>query len=133
MVAYEAKSVNCRHCHQRVICEALVIKDYVAVRRLRTANTVEITKKGHVVASIWCEGLSIEGKLKGDAISLGSIHITRKAQVEAGLRAATLVIEEGASVRGMMRIGPEQIPEHEARDRRTQSEVLDDLEARFQG
>lgn len=114
MVAREAKSVNCKHCHQRVICEALVIKDYVAVRKLRTANRIEITKKGNVVASLWCEDLLIDGRLKGDAISLGPMRITKRAQVAGELRAMSLTIAEGALVSGVMRIGPDQIPKHEA-------------------
>lgn len=129
-MAREAKSVSCSHCHQRVICEALVIKDYVAVRRLRTANRVHITKKGHVVASVWCEDLAIDGQLRGDAVSLGGLRISRKAVVRGDLRARSLTIEEGARVSGRMRIGPQHIPEHEAMARRTEAEVLDELESR---
>ena len=113
-VAREAKSVNCRHCHQRVICEPLVLKDYVAVRKLRTANAIHITKKGNVVASLWCEDLKVDGRLKGDAISLGGMQISKRAQVQADLRARSLSIADGAELRGEMRIGPEQIPLHEA-------------------
>ena len=114
VVAQEAKSVNCHHCHQRVICEALVIKDYVAVRKLRTANGIQITKKGNVLASIWCEDLAVDGRLKGEAISLGGMRITKKAQVAGELRARTLAIAEGAQVTAVMRIGPEHIPDHDA-------------------
>ncbi|MDA1194554.1 MAG: polymer-forming cytoskeletal protein [Planctomycetota bacterium] len=114
VVAYEAKSVNCSHCHQRVICEALVIRDYVAVRRLRTANTVHITKKGNVLASIWCESLTVDGRLKGEAIALERMTLTRKAEVQGDLRAMCLTVEEGAILSGTMRIGPEHIPQHDA-------------------
>lgn len=114
VVAFQAKSVNCKHCHQRVICEALVLKDYVAVRRLRTANSIHITKKGHVVASVFCEELTVDGRLKGDALVLGAMAISKKAEVKGELRARSLSIAEGANVSGVMRIGPECIPQHEA-------------------
>ena len=113
-MAREAKSVNCRHCHQRVICEALTIKDYVAVRKLRTANRIHITKKGNVVASLWCEDLVVDGRLKGDAIALGSMEVSKRAEIQGDLRATSLRIATGAQLRGVMRIGPEHIPQHEA-------------------
>jgi len=129
VVAGVAKSVSCHHCNARVICEALQIDDYVAVRNLRTANRIHIKKRGHVVAAVWCEDLVVDGKLRGDAIALGAIHITRRALVEGTLRGMSLQLDEGATVRGTMRIGPEHIPEHEARQAPTATEVLDRLES----
>jgi len=128
VVAGVAKSVNCHHCNGRVICEELQIDDYVAVRNLRTANRIHIKKRGHVVAAVWCEDLVVDGKLRGDAIALGAIHLTRRARVEGGLRGTSLQVEEGATVRGVMRIGPEHIPEHEALLAPTATEALDRLE-----
>ena len=113
-MAREAKSVNCHHCHQRVICESLSIKDYVAVRKLRTANAIHITKKGNVVAAIWCEDLVVDGRLKGDSIALGSVRVSKRAQITGGLRARSLSVAEGATLVGEMRIGPEHIPQHDA-------------------
>ncbi len=128
MVADVAKSVSCRHCNGRVICEELQINDYVAVRNLRTANRIHIKKKGHVLAAVWCEDLLVEGRLRGDAIALGHAHITKKALLEGSLRARSVALEEGATVSAVMRIGPEHIPEHEARQAPTPTEVLDQME-----
>jgi hypothetical protein len=111
IVAYQAKSVSCRHCNGRVICERLDIKDYVAVRALRTANTMRLRKKAIVNAALWAEDIEVEGRLTGDAISLGGIHIRRKAQVIGNLRARSLRVEEGATLVGEMRIGARHIPE----------------------
>ena len=110
-VSSAAKSVNCHHCHGRVICEALVLKDYVAVRKLRTANHIHIKKRGNIRAAIWSEGLVIEGRLNGEAIVLGDILVTKRAEVHAHLRARRLVVEEGAVLVGEMRIGPQHIPQ----------------------
>ena len=40
-IAVQAMSVNCRHCHKRVIIEDVKIKTYHAVVRLATAGTVD--------------------------------------------------------------------------------------------
>ena len=113
IVAFEAKSVSCRHCNGRVICERLDIKDYVAVRALRTANTMRLRKKAIVNAALWAEQIDIEGRLTGDAVSLGSIRVGRKAQVLGNLRARSLSVEEGATLVGEVRIGRRHIPEWE--------------------
>lgn len=112
-MAFQAKSVSCKHCNGRVICERLDIKDYVAVRALRTANTMRLRKKAIVNAALWAEQIDIEGRLTGDAISLGAIHVKRKAQIRGNLRARSLSVEEGASLVGEMRIGRRHIPEWE--------------------
>jgi hypothetical protein len=115
IVAYKAQSVCCRHCNGRVVCEPFDIKDYVAVRNLRTANSMRLRKKAIVNAALWAEEIRVEGRLRGDAISLGGILITRTAEVVGGLRALTLVVEEGASLVGEMRIGRRHIPAFDRR------------------
>jgi hypothetical protein len=70
-----AKSVNCRHCHKRVITEALTVKDYVAVRRFETANRLHITKKGIVYAAVRADDLVVDGVLEGSALALGGRHL----------------------------------------------------------
>ena len=109
-----AKSVNCRHCNTRVITEAMVVAEYVAVRRFATANRMRITKKGIVYASVRADALEVEGVLQGDVVSLTSIRITKSAQVKGSLRGASLSLEPGATFVGDVAIGPEQVPTAEA-------------------
>jgi cytoskeletal protein CcmA (bactofilin family) len=109
-----AKSVNCRHCHKRVITEALTVKDYVAVRRFNTANRMHITKKGIVFASVRADDLEVDGVLEGDVVSFGGIHLGKRARVKGDLRALRLSVELGAALVGDVRIGPEQVPELDA-------------------
>lgn len=106
-----AKSVNCRHCNTRVITEAMVVNEYVAVRRFATANRMRITKKGIVYASVRADALEVEGVLQGDAVSLTSIRVAKSAQVKGSLRGATLSLEVGATFVGDVAIGPTQVPE----------------------
>jgi hypothetical protein len=109
--AEEAKSVNCRHCNTRVITEALDVSEYVAVRRVATANRMKIAKKGKVFASVRADDLEIEGFLQGDATSLSGIRIKKSAEVKGSLRAAWLSLEPGATLVGDLRIGPAEVPE----------------------
>lgn len=109
-----AKSVNCRHCHKRVITEALTVKDYVAVRRFNTANRMHITKKGIVFASVRADDLEVDGVLEGNVLSLGAIHLGKRARVKGDLRGLRLSVELGAALVGDVRIGPDQVPELDA-------------------
>jgi LSD1 subclass zinc finger protein len=110
-IATEAKSVSCRHCHTRVVTEALAVKEYVAVRRFATANRMHITKKGIVFAGVRADDLVVDGVLEGDAVALGAIRIGKTARVKGSLRAASLAFDPGATFVGEMRIGPEHVPE----------------------
>lgn len=103
--------MSCPHCHQRVVTEALDVKDYVAVRRFHTANRMCITKKGIVYAAVRADELVVEGVLEGAALSMGAIRIGKKAKVKADLRALRLAFELGAEFEGDVRIGPDQVPE----------------------
>lgn len=133
VVSSEAKSVSCSHCHSRVICERMDVKDYVAVRKFRTANSMHIRKKGIVYASVWAEELTIDGVLKGDATALHGIRLGRKARVTADLRAPSIEIADGAQLAGHVQIGAEFVPELELLRKQLPADVLDELEARMQG
>jgi DNA-directed RNA polymerase subunit RPC12/RpoP len=110
-VAHEAKSVNCQHCNQRVITEAMDVDGYVAVRRFAIANRMRIRKKGKVFAAVRSETLEIEGFLQGDAVSLGPVHLAKTAEVRASIRAPSIEIDVGARFSGELRIGPSLMPE----------------------
>lgn len=110
-IASGAKSVNCRYCHQRVITEPLVVKDYVAMRRLSVANRIRITKKGIVFSAVKADDLQVEGVLEGQAVAWGTIHLKKTARVKAALRARSLAVDVGAQLVGEMRIGPREVPE----------------------
>jgi predicted RNA-binding Zn-ribbon protein involved in translation (DUF1610 family) len=109
----QTKSTSCPGCNSRVITESMKIKDYVAVRHFKVANHLVITKKGHVVAAVRADELEIDGRLRGSALALQGIRVGRRAHVEADLRSTTLVIEDGAEIRGHMTIGPTAVPELE--------------------
>ena len=111
-IATSAKSVNCPHCHTRVITEALDVDGYVAVRRFATANRMHITKKGIVFAAVRADALRVDGTLQGDAVSMTG-H--RARQGREGPRHAPR--RRGSASRtapclsGEVAIGPDEVPE----------------------
>ena len=107
----QAKSVNCPACNQRVICEPVTIKGYVAVRRYPVANRVTITRKGIVYASVRADDLDVDGVLRGEALVLGCCHLRKHARVTAPLRASMLRVDKGASLVGHVHIGPDAVAE----------------------
>lgn len=113
-VAPEAKSVNCPHCHTRVVTEAMEVSGYVAVSRFAVANRMHITKKGLVYASVRADFLEIDGLLQGEGVGLAGIRLGKTARVKANLRGARLEIEPGAVISGDVRIGLSEVPEVEA-------------------
>jgi len=106
-----AKSVSCRHCNGRVITESARISQYMAVRNFKVANHVHITRKGLVFANIRADELKIEGRVTGNVFSLQGVHISKKASLEGDVRASWLVVENGATLVGDVRIGPDEVPE----------------------
>jgi cytoskeletal protein CcmA (bactofilin family) len=110
-IAAEAKSVNCPHCHTRVITEAIDVDGYVAVRRFTTANRLHVRKKGRVYAALRAESLEIDGFLQGEAVALHGIRIGRTAVIGGNLRATSLALDPGATLVGHVTIGPDAVPE----------------------
>ena len=101
-----AMSVNCRHCHRRVIIEDLKIKAYHAVVRLATAGKVEITKKGSVVAQVRVADLVVEGNVKGNVTALGRVVVGKKATIEGDVSCRALSVQPGAKLSGFVRVDP---------------------------
>jgi cytoskeletal protein CcmA (bactofilin family) len=110
-IASVAKSVNCPHCHTRVVTEAMDVNGYVAVRRFAVANRMHITKKGIVFASVRADSLRVDGTLQGDAVSMTGIELGKGAKVRGSLRASWLQMEDGATFSGEVIIGPDEVPE----------------------
>ncbi len=112
-IAPEAKSVNCPHCHTRVVTEEMDVGGYVAVSRFAIANRMRIAKKGLVYASVRADYLDIEGFLQGEGVGLAGIRVGKHARVKGNLRGAHLVVEPGAVLSGDVRIGLAEVPEIE--------------------
>ncbi len=106
-----AMSVNCRHCHRRVIIEDIRIKSYHAVMRLATAGLVEVTKRAQIVAQVRVNDLVVEGGVKGDVTAVGSISIGKKGWIQGDVNCRTLIVQPGAGLNGFYRVDPTFTPE----------------------
>jgi cytoskeletal protein CcmA (bactofilin family) len=103
-------SVNCRHCHRRVIIENLTIKAYHAVVRLATAGALEVTRKGAVVGHVRVTDLLVEGSVKGNVTALGRVAIGKKGSIEGDVHCRSLLVEQGARLKGFVRVDPQFTP-----------------------
>ena len=107
----QAMSVNCRHCHRRVIVEDLKIKAYHAVRRLATAGRVEVAKNVQVIAEVRVNQLVVKGTVKGNITALGGVSIDKKGTILGDVCCRWLTVQPGAVLSGFFRVEPDFVPE----------------------
>lgn len=107
-VAAAAQSVSCRHCNTSVKVADQKITQYAAMVTLETCGSIVVEKKGALVVQKRCIGSSlvVRGSLKGPAIVHGAATIEAGAQMIGDLSTRTLTIEEGATLKGFLRIAP---------------------------
>ena len=109
-VAVRAMSVFCPHCKKRLILEDFKITTYHAVREFATCGDILIEKRGHVCAMVKVGNLTVRGKVHGQVIARGSVHLHKTAWLQGDLQAPLLRVESGAKLNGFLRIGV-QAPE----------------------
>ena len=109
-VAIGAMTVNCRHCHRRVVLEDLKIKAYHAVVRLETAGKVEVLAKAQVVAEVRVNEFIVKGKVKGNVTCLGPVRLGKKAEVLGDICCRSLKVELGAVIEGFVEVDPSYQP-----------------------
>lgn len=109
-IPVQAMSVNCRHCHRRVIIEDVKIKAYHAVVRLATAGKVEVAKNASVVAQVRVNELVVRGQVKGDVVALGRVQVDRKGSIEGDVCCRSLAVQPGARLSGHYVVRPDYAP-----------------------
>jgi cytoskeletal protein CcmA (bactofilin family) len=109
-IPVSAMSVNCRHCHRRVIIEDLKIKAYHAVVRLATAGKVEVTKNAQVVARVRVNELVVNGTVKGDVTAMERVQVGKKGRIYGDVACRWLSVQVGACLEGHFRVEPESSP-----------------------
>lgn len=107
-VGASAQSVVCRHCNSTIKVTDEKITQYSATVALETSGTVTIEKKGALVVQkrVVASNLTLKGSLKGNIVVHDTAHIAAGAQLVGELKARTLEIEDGASLKGFLQIGP---------------------------
>jgi len=110
-IAATAMSVNCKHCHNRVIIEDMKIKAYHSVVRLATAGRVEVAKNAHVIAQVRVNELQVNGSVKGNITALERIKVSKKGSIVGDVACRSLAVEAGATLEGHFNIGPDAVPD----------------------
>ena len=104
-VARRAMSIFCPHCKQRLVLEDFKIRTYYAVRDFSTCGDIVVERKGHVVALIRVGNLTVNGKVQGSVTARGKVVIGKTGSFKGDLCAPNLLIENGGSLDGFVRIG----------------------------
>ena len=71
-------------------------------------KTVTVGESGVIQASIKCESVVIHGQVDGDIDARRNITFHKGARVNGEMRAAGIVVEEGAKFRGCIIIGEDE-------------------------
>ena len=100
-----AMSVFCPKCHKRIILEDLKIRTYFAVSEFATSGDVIVEKKGFVIAPIRAGNVTVKGRVQGAIDARERVTIRKSGQLKGDVTAPILVIEDGASLDGFVRIG----------------------------
>jgi hypothetical protein len=107
-VSAAAQSVVCRHCNTTVkICDQKITQ-YSATVSLEICGDLVVEKKGALVVQkrVVASSLTLKGSLKGNTIVYDSAQISAGAQLVGDLKARTLTVEDGATLKGHLEIIP---------------------------
>ncbi len=103
-VSHQTMSIFCPHCHKRVVCEDYCIKNYHAVRMMATCGNVVVERKGHVVAPIQANALTVRGLVKGDVKVQSVVEVEATGTIQGNVEAPRLVLHDGGRVIGICKI-----------------------------
>ena len=76
---------------------------------LETQSKVIITEQGYVSGDIVCQNADIAGKVSGDVLGKNKVTLRKKAVLDGNVTAKILVVEEGAKVNGLCKIGDSSV------------------------
>ena len=74
--------------------------------RLEVGGSIRIGRTGQVVANVICsKDVVVAGRVEGDLVCEGEIRLEASAVVLGDVSGGTLVVEEGAVLRGLISVG----------------------------
>mgnify|MGYP003706081105 FL=1 len=76
---------------------------------LETQSKVIITEQGYVSGDIVCQNADIAGKVSGDVLGKNKVTLRKKAVLDGNVTAKILVVEEGAKVNGLCKMGDSSV------------------------
>jgi cytoskeletal protein CcmA (bactofilin family) len=88
-----------------IVAEGIRV-DGVVTGRLEVGGNIRIGRTGQVVANVICgkDGV-VAGRVEGDLVCKGEIRLEASAVVLGDVSGGTLVVEDGAVLRGLISVG----------------------------
>jgi cytoskeletal protein CcmA (bactofilin family) len=77
--------------------------------KITTPGRVHIAKEAKLAADIEAGSIIVEGEVHGNLVASDRIELKASTRYEGDLRAAKLVVEEGAIFAGHVTVGPEAV------------------------
>lgn len=80
--------------------------DGVVTGRLEVGGNLRIGRSGQVVANVVCaKDVVVAGRVEGDVVCEGEVRLESSAVVLGDVSGGTLVVDEGAVLRGIISVG----------------------------
>lgn len=77
--------------------------------KVNTPGRLHITKEAKMSADVEAGGIVVEGEVHGNLSALDRVELKNSARYEGDLRAAKLVVDEGAVFEGHVSVGPDAV------------------------
>jgi cytoskeletal protein CcmA (bactofilin family) len=102
-------SSSCPHCHRQLAIADIVVRDQHWGGRLQTCGRIVIERLAKVRVQYVqaCEGIEVQGSLKGKIVSYGPVTRGAGSSLAGDLEAPAVYVSPGAQiVGGRFRIAP---------------------------
>lgn len=109
-VSAKTQSTMCPGCNRTIKTGDETIKEYCARQEVFTEGTVEVARKGHVIAEVRVRSLVVAGEVKGAVRARDSVEIEKTGKVFGDVTTPSLVVKDGAALVDYCRIGRFQEP-----------------------
>jgi cytoskeletal protein CcmA (bactofilin family) len=101
-VSAHAMSSSCPHCHRQLAIADIVVRDRHWGGRLQTCGRILIDRAAQVQVNCVhaCEGIEIQGSLKGRIVSYGPVVLGETSTLDGDLEAPAIYVAPGARIVG---------------------------------
>lgn len=82
----------------------LQVKNCVVRGNISCDDSVSIDAKSELIGDCWNENISLKGIIKGSIYSRGKIHLHSTAEVMGNVSGTNIVIDDGATIQGNIKI-----------------------------
>ena len=88
----------------KISCSNLMLEGCNVHSEIETSESVIIKENVHAIGRISCKDITVMSNLNGDIVASGKVGISKDAVVRGNITAASLGVEVGAKIEGMISI-----------------------------